>query len=313
MRINFDFADLEAFIAVAASGSFQLASEKLNVSQSAITRRVQKLEASLGVSLFDRSTRSVKLTLTGKRLQLRAQAMIDDAVETALSLGDDSARFEYQRNAIVTVALVPSIIYNILPQAIKQFRNAGHSARIRVVDRLAYDVTESVAQGEADFGISSISAFEPDMSFETLVDDRIILCLHKDDPLAGRNEISWQELTRPDFIIPMKGTGNRMLIDEAMARSRQSPNWSYEVRRTATALEMVKAGIGVAALPQSAVPKTANSEIKALPLVSPSVGRSIGIVLRNTPKLSSPASAFLLDLKQAIIANSPGAHVKLST
>ena len=58
MRINFDFLDLQAFLAVAELGSFQRAAEQLAVSQSAVTRRIQKLESGLGIVLFERSTRT---------------------------------------------------------------------------------------------------------------------------------------------------------------------------------------------------------------------------------------------------------------
>ncbi|WP_029064993.1 LysR family transcriptional regulator, partial [Labrenzia sp. DG1229] len=85
MRINFDFNDLEAFLAVMETGSFHLAAERLNLSQSAITRRVQKLEDVLGSSLFERTTRAVRPTLAAKRLQARAEVMLEGARETTLA------------------------------------------------------------------------------------------------------------------------------------------------------------------------------------------------------------------------------------
>ena len=69
MRIDFDFLNLEAFLAVMYTGSFQSASGKLGVSKSAVTRRVQKLELALDVQLFVRTTREVKPTLAAKRLR----------------------------------------------------------------------------------------------------------------------------------------------------------------------------------------------------------------------------------------------------
>ena len=125
MRINFDFNDLEAFLAVAELGSFLRAAEQLEVSQSAITRRIKKLEMSLGVMLFERTTRSLKLTFAAKSFRTRAQVMIDEAVEARRAIGDDSDRFEYQRNAIITVATIPTSTRHILSRAIKSFRSEG--------------------------------------------------------------------------------------------------------------------------------------------------------------------------------------------
>ena len=122
MRIKFDFGDLEAFLAVTETASFQRAAEALNLSQSAITRRIQKLEAVLDITLFERTTRSLKLTMEAKAFRPRAQSMVDDAAESLRALSDDSARFEHQRNAMITIAVIPTFTHNLLPAIIKKFR-----------------------------------------------------------------------------------------------------------------------------------------------------------------------------------------------
>ena len=86
MRIKFDFLDLEAFLAVKETSSFHAASERLNLSQSSVTRRVQKLEEALGTEVFERTTRDVRPTLAAKRLQVRAEAILQDAQETTLAM-----------------------------------------------------------------------------------------------------------------------------------------------------------------------------------------------------------------------------------
>ena len=86
MRINFDFTDLSTFLAVADLGSFQRAADSLHLSQSAVTRRIQKLEESLGVSLFERTTRSLKLTLAARLFRDRAKAILDNAEEAIIAV-----------------------------------------------------------------------------------------------------------------------------------------------------------------------------------------------------------------------------------
>ncbi len=298
MRINFEFSDLEAFLAVAELGSFQRAAEQLNISQPTLTRRIQKFESALGVMLFNRTTRSLKLTLAAKRLRGRAQAMVDDATEAALALRDESVQFEYQRNAIVTVALVPSATETILTGALSEFRRHGHTARIRVLDRLANDVGEAVAQGEADFGVSSIPALESNIRFDAMADDRFVLAFRPDHELALRKEIRWDALKGALLIAPLKGTGNRMVIDEALARSRQTLNWTYEVRRTTTALSLARAGLGVAILPDTGILDGPEAQITIRPLIAPSVSRTIGIVRRSGQNLPKPAQALIEILRR---------------
>lgn len=304
MRINFEFSDLEAFLAVADLSSFQRAAEQLNISQPALTRRIQKLEASLGVRLFDRTTRSLKPTLAAKRLSGRARAMVDDAAEAILALQDETARFEHERNAIVSVALVPSATQKVLTKAIKEFRRRGHTARIRILDRLANDVAEAVAQGEADFGVSSIPELEPNISFQAIADDRFVLAFRRDHPLAKQAEVRWDSLKDLPLIVAMKGTGNRMVVDEALARARQTLGWLYEVRRTTTALCLAEAGIGVAVLPETAIPGDPESLIVSCSLIAPTVSRTIGIVRRSAQPLPKPAEAMISILKEGAGPNS---------
>lgn len=300
MRIKFDFGDLEAFLAVCDCGSFQRAAEELSISQSALSRRVQKLEQALGVTLLERTTRSVRLTLAAKGFRTRAETLVAEAREALQAVGDDSARIVLRRNAIVTVAAVPTAIHNILPSVIRLFEQRGHSARIRIADLSANDVADAVSQGDADFGINFIGGQEPGLEFSALMDDEFVLVVPRDDPLARRRRIRWADVDPANFIAVWKGSGNRMLVDTALANARINLDWTYEVRHLSAALGLVEAGIGVTALPASAVPSKDHPLLKAIPLVEPEVSRTIGTVRRSGHRLSNVAEAFYLALHERL-------------
>src|SRR5205823_10826397 len=78
MNMNFDLADLRAFIAVAELASFRAAAETIHLSQPALSRRIDKLEDALGVRLFDRDTRNVELTAVGRDFARKARSLLDD-------------------------------------------------------------------------------------------------------------------------------------------------------------------------------------------------------------------------------------------
>lgn len=280
MRINFDFIDLEAFLAVMETGSFHLAANRLNLSQSAITRRIQKLEDALGSPLFERTTRAVKPTLAAKRLQTRAETMLDGARETTLAMRDESVAFAHQRSSLVTVATIPTIIASLLSPALKAYRDQGPGTRIRVLDHSANEVAEAVSQGEADFGICSIEPLEPNTQFELLFDDQIVVALPPDHSLARKEKIDWLDLQNIDLIMPARGTGNRVLIDEAMARSRVSARWTYEVNRSTTALELVNSGLGAALLPRALAGSTFADDLTFRGFKAPFASRPIGLLSR---------------------------------
>lgn len=295
MSINYDFGDLEAFLAVKETGSFHRAAAKLNLSQSAITRRIRKLEEALDSQLFLRTTRAVKPTLAAKRLHSRAEAMLQDARETSQAMRDESVAFAHQRNAIITIAAIPTILGRLLLPALQRFQEEGHTARVRILDMAANEVAEAVAEGEADFGISSIPALEASTQFEPLLEERIVLALPTDHTMAGHPDISWTSLKSLSLILPARGTGNRLLIDEAMARARQQITWTFEVGRTSTALEMVKNDLGAALIPESAI---VGDDVSYVPLIDTHLMRSIGLLRRTTHSETSSVKALITVLKK---------------
>lgn len=298
MSINYDFGDLEAFLAVKETGSFHKAAAKLNLSQSAITRRIRKLEDALDSQLFVRTTRAVKPTLAAKRLQARAEAMLQDARETSEAMRDESVAFAHQRNAVVTIAAIPTIIGRLVLPALHRFREEGHTARVRILDLATNEVAEAVAEGEADFGVASIPALEATTQFEPLLEERIVLALPNDHPLSDCLDVDWASLKELSLILPARGTGNRLLIDEAMARVRQEKTWSFEAGRTTTSLEMVKKGLGAALVPESAIVGT---NVKGVPLRDARLLRSIGILRRTAHVETSSAKALIHVVKQLAV------------
>jgi len=287
MRINYDFGDLEAFLALVETGSFARAAEGLNLSQSAFSRRIQKLEAALGTALFERTTRSVAPTLQGRAFVEHATALLDGADRAARALGHaDEAG---PRRPTVTVAAVPTATQTLLPQAIRRYRDDGGRARIRIKDVTAAGVVDAVVGGEADFGVGFLAAQEPDLEFQVIADDPFVLAAPPGDPLAGAAEVSWRDIDPERFIAIWRGSGNRLLIEAALAEARIALDWSFEAQHLSTALGLVQAGLGVAALPRSAVPAGALGGVSLCRLTDPAISRAVGLVRRRRARLPDAA------------------------
>lgn len=275
MHINYDFADLDAFLAVKETGSFHNAAARLSLSQSAVTRRIQKLETALDCVLFERSTRHVRPTLAAKRLQARAEAILADARETTRAMRDDSVAFAHQRSRVVTLAVLPSVV-GLLPPAMATLSDQGPHIRLRLLDMAANEVAEAVANGDADLGIGALPMLEPNTTFAPLFDDQIGVALPEIHPLAKQPMLSWASLTELSLILPARGTGNRTLIDEAMARTGASLNWRFETHRSATALTLVASQAGIAMLPKSAVIEA--PQVTWRPVQELHIARPIGLI-----------------------------------
>ncbi|SFR34497.1 LysR family transcriptional regulator [Litoreibacter janthinus] len=295
MRINYDFGDLEAFLAVKETGSFHAAAQRLNLSQSAVTRRVQKLEDALDSQLFERTTRSLKPTLAAKRLQARAEAILEDAQETTRAMRDESVAFSHQRGTVITLATIATVVTPLLTPAIQALSRRGQNPRIRILDGAANEVAEAVVSGEADFGLCSIPMLEPLTEFVPLLDDRIVLAVPKAHSIAKRSTVRLDDLGDTPLILPRRGTGNRLLIDEAIARARTPLSWTYEVGRSTTALELVAQGLGIALVPRSAV---SAANVATCTLEAPDIVRSIGMLTRLGQSDAPPVAALKSALRK---------------
>ena len=197
-----DLDDLRGFVAVAELGSFHAAADTLHLSQPALTRRIQKLEATLGVQLIDRDTRQLRLSSVGREFFFKAKRLLDEldaAVLGIRELGD-------QATGEVTIGAVPTATYYFLPRVIDAFNTQYPRIRIRILDLSANDVLEAVKRGQAEFGLNLLGAQEPDLDFEPLLHDPFLLVCRNDHPLAGLPSRFAGQTSRPTGSSPSDGS-----------------------------------------------------------------------------------------------------------
>ena len=285
MALNFDLHDLTAFRAVAELQNFRRAAEVVHISQPAFSRRIDKLEQALGVALLERTTRRVTLTAVGREFARKVAAWLDELDATLLGVRGVAA----SRLAEVTVACVPSTVYYFLSQSIRRYRESYPRVRVRIFDAGANEVLAAVARGEADFGLNFIGSAEPDIEFRTLLEERFVAACRRDHPLAKKKRVSWTELAAYDYISVSKASGNRLLLDQALAGVAGRPQSIYEAQHVTTMLGLVEAGLGVAAVPAMAMPGADHPLLVSVPLVDPVITRKVGLIKRKGRTLSPAA------------------------
>lgn len=296
-RINFDLHQLQAFVAVAERGSFRAAAEHIALSAPALSRRIDKLETILGARLFNRTTREVRLTPLGRVFLDRARAALDDLESAMLGISDIAA----SRSGRVTVACVPSAAIYFLPSVVRSFSERYPLIRIRVIDEAADLVLTSVMSGESDFGISFMGSQVPGVDFDPIHTDPFVLAVPRDHALAVRKTLAWSELESERLIAVARSSGNRQLLDDALARAGINPSYRFEVSHIATLLGMVEAGLGLAAVPRLALPST-HATLMGVALRRPTVSRVLGIATRRGADLHAPARVFHDYLRAALKA-----------
>lgn len=302
MAIKFDLNDLEAFRAVAQLGNFRRAAEAVHISQPAFSRRIEKLEESLGVRLLDRTTRRVTLTAVGRDFDRKVQQLLGDLDSMLLDIRGVGAI----RMGEVTIACVPSAVNYFLSEVIARYRERYPKIRIRVLDAGANDVLSAVVRSEADFGLNFIGSQEPDIEFRLLREERFVAACRRDHPIARRRHVAWTELAQYDYISVSKASGNRLLLDQALAGVPGRPQSIYETQHVTTMLGLVEAGLGVAAVPALAMPGAGHPLLVSVPLVEPSITRRLGLIRRKSRSMS-PAAQQLYDFFRDVKRKRAGA------
>ncbi|GAC1330431.1 MAG: LysR family transcriptional regulator [Collimonas sp.] len=285
MNMNFDLGDLRAFVAVAELNSFRAAADSIHLSQPALSRRVEKLEIALGVRLFDRTTRSVNLTAVGKDFSRKARTLLDDLENSLLSMHEVAA----SQVGEVVIACVPSAVYYFLPNVLRAYHEQYPKIRVRIIDDSANAVLESVSRGEADFGINIIGTQEPGIDFQAILKESFVAACRRDHPLAKKRKVTWAELGQYDFMTIDKSSGNRLLMDLALANSNVRLSWCYEAKHVSTLLGMVEAGLGVAVVPRLSMPQGEHATLTSVQLVEPTVDRTVGLIQRRGRELPPTA------------------------
>ena len=294
-RLRFDLEDLQAMVAVVDQGGFRAAALAMNLSQPALSRRVSKLEEALGVQLFERTTRRVSLTLVGREFYGRAVEILQGVEASLYNIGDLALS-----HGEVTVACVPSVAHNLLPPVMQRFHGKFPRTRLRIVDEGAHAVLHNVARGDSDFGVNFLGADEPGIDFEPILQERFVMACRFDHPLARRRSVTWDDIGKHPYMTVAKSSGNRMVLDRARTPNRKQLDSMIEVRHVSSLLEMVKAGLGIAVVPQLAMPADSASVLRSVALKDEDITRTLGVIRRSGRVLSAAAQNFYEMLKDAV-------------
>ncbi|HFZ8993447.1 TPA: LysR family transcriptional regulator [Citrobacter freundii] len=289
---------LRAFLAVAHTLNFAHASERLNMSQPALSLAIKGLEEALGGPLLLRTTRKVTLTQEGETLLTMARQLLADWENTEEAMRQ---RFTLQRGKI-SVAAMPSFAANVLPPVLKKFRDCYAGINVTVHDVINEQVIEMVSEGRVEMGI----AFEPvsvgHLHFIPLGMDRFVAIVPPDSRLAGRAHISWRELLAMDFITLQRPSAVRLMLEERLAQSGRPLEVALESHQLVTVGRLVANGLG-----GSAVPALCRSQMRELGAVcieleAPVIEQQVGILCAAPNKLSAAAQALVDTLKKNAIA-----------
>lgn len=286
MKIDFD--GIQAFVVIAELGGFNKAADQLHITQTALTRRVQKLESYLGLKLIDRTTRHVELTAVGREFLPQARAIINEMTSAIGYLKDKS---QYAKGGF-NLSCIPSLTVSMVPQLIRQYANLYPDNRIRIFDATSSEVRKAVLNQQAEIGIALHGEKHPDLIETPLFDDPLVFICQDTHPLKDKKSVSWSDMRDADLIVVSSFTSTRVLMDYQLAQHDIRLNGSYEVQHHATAINLVAAGVGCAILPSSTLNDGERPHIRKIVLEGPLVKREVTLLRHKNTSLSPAAEAF---------------------
>ncbi|PXX51225.1 LysR family transcriptional regulator [Aquitalea magnusonii] len=300
-RINFELNELQAFIAVADKSSFKAAAEALYLSQPALSRRIDRLEQALQVRLLERTTRSVRLTGEGVHFLQHAQAVVEELEAAMHGLGQR----QQLRCGMLTIASIPSVAQQLLPEVLAAFARAHPQHRLRVLDENAQEVLACVLDGRADLGINFVGGEDPGIDFLPLLTERYLLVVRRDHPLASRSRVRLQELAGEKLVSVSPHSSNRLLLDHQLAALAERPQIYYEANHLSGVYGMVLAGMGPVIVPELSLTQAQRHMLVGIEISEPALSRTLGLIQRKGSH-NSPQMRQLIDqLRRAFQQGQP--------
>jgi DNA-binding transcriptional LysR family regulator len=287
-----DIAALQAFLAVAETGSFSRAAEHIFLTQPAISKRIAALEAELGARLFDRIGRRVYLTPAGEALQARSRAVLNGL--------EDARREIANLSGSVTGRLRIGTSHHIglhrLPPALKAFHLSYPDVELdlRFMDSEA--AYRAVEQGDLELAIATLPTRPaPALHCERIWDDPLEIVVGLSHPLAQAKKVRVQTLTEHSAVLPGVGTYTRELVLSALAPVRDRIQIAMATNYLEVLRMLAVVGFGWSALPHTLI----DAELKVVQIEKVRIRRELGIITHASRTLSNAAQEMIRIVKTA--------------
>ncbi|MFN2582315.1 MAG: LysR substrate-binding domain-containing protein [Candidatus Dormibacteria bacterium] len=284
-RINGDL--LRTCIEVARVEHLGRAADILQADQSTVSRKIARLEEELGVPLFERIGRSIRLTQAGRRFVGRAERLLDDLRDAVA----DAQGAVSAETGQVHVGFLHTVGARWLPERLARFLRDHPSVRFILEEGTSAEVVGGVVAGDFDLGIvGPPPADVADLELHPLFRERVAGVVPSNHRLVGLSSCTLHELADERLILPRSRSGLRKVIDDAFAAQGLSPRVAYEGDDLAIVQGLVEAGLGSTLLPVPLpVPST---RVFVIPLRDPPIARTMVLCWNRRRTLPPAANLF---------------------
>jgi DNA-binding transcriptional LysR family regulator len=281
-----DLACLNAFIAIAETGSFSLAGERLFLTQPAISKRIASLEQQLKVRLFDRLGRAVSLTEAGRALLPRAYQILGVLDDTRRALSNLNGEISGR----LTLATSHHIGLHRLPPLLRAFTRAYPQVALDIQFLDSEVAYEEVLHGRAELAVITLApqTREP-VRAVAVWDDLLDFVAAPEHPLAVNGPISLSDVAKHPAVFPGGNTFTHHIVRRLFEAQGLMPNIGMSTNYLETIKMMVSIGLAWSVLPRTML----DEQVTRLPLAGIQLHRQLGYIVHSERTLSNAAKAFM--------------------
>ncbi|AZP71522.1 LysR family transcriptional regulator [Pseudomonas poae] len=288
-----DLRQLEAFAAVMSAGSVTGAGQMLGRSQPTVTRLIQELEQELGFALFERS--GPKVTPTQKAFKLSAE--VDSALQGVRHVQQRALNIARDENLSLRVVATPALAAGLLPPAIARLPAQLRPQQLQIQSLTPEGVVQAVLAKTVDLGVVSLPLEHRGLEVHWIGEASCVAVLAHDSPLASESVLSMETLAQHTLISISNPFRFRRRINKAFENMGAEPQHILETNTSLTAMQMARAGLGVALVDPFTAFGVPLNGVVVRPIES-TIPFFFGLISAFASPLSDVASA-LIDTLQA--------------
>jgi len=286
-----EFHQLRYVCAIAETGSFSRAAERCQIAQPSLSQQVLKLEEDLGMKLFDRLGRSVRLTEAGRAFIPHARSILEQ-IETARSSVADK---NTDVRGSVSVGAIPTIAPYLMPRFTAAFAKKYPDAKLRIVEETTPVLVESLRDLSLDLAILALPLRHKDLELFPIRTEPLFAVVPKDHPYAGAESLALRDLRGEPFVMLRDGHCFRDLSIAACTHARITPNIAFESAQFSSLLGMVTAGVGISLVPEMAIDR--NAGCRYVRISDPRATRTIVAAILRGRSFNRVQTAFLAGIR----------------
>jgi LysR family transcriptional activator of glutamate synthase operon len=290
-----ELRQLQYFIEVAKREHVTEAAHNLHVAQSAVSRQIANLEAELGIQLFIREGRNVKLTSVGKIFLEHAVTALNEIEKAKQKIEE----FLDPERGTVRVGFTSSLAANPLPTVISAFRARYPDIGFQLKQGAYKQLIDSVIRGDIDLAfLGPVPTQEKDVRSHIFFAENIMALLPAKHPLAKQESLRLRELQDDTFVLFPPGFLLREIAVNACSQVGFKPKVSFEGEDIDAIKGLVAAGLGVTLLPEVTLIDNMPRETVRIPISEPIVTRTVGIIIPSNRELPPSEKLFYDFLKE---------------